>query len=209
MVKLVRVLMLGPVVLGISLVAGSPAGGTRLGLGQMVPWFIAGFLVVAALRATGWIPADVLDGTKIVAGLLTTIAMAALGLGVDIRVVARAGIVVTTVVTLSLLLLLAALRPGAHPRTAPGVIVAALLSGSLVGFVLGLIGGGGLDPRHAAAALRGSPLPPHRSHWHRRTRRIGERFRLSRLSCPRPACPLDGSRSVRRCGYPPAPPRVR
>ena len=78
-VKLVRVLMLGPVVLGISLVAGSRSGGTRLGFGQMVPWFIAGFLVVAALRATGWIPADVLDGTKIVAGLLTTVAMAALG----------------------------------------------------------------------------------------------------------------------------------
>ena len=106
-VKLVRVLMLGPVVLGISLAAGSRSGGTRLGFGQMVPWFIAGFLVVAAFRATGWIPADVLDGTKIVAGLLTTVAMAALGLGVDVRVVAHAGIVVTTVVTLSLLLLAA------------------------------------------------------------------------------------------------------
>ena len=106
-VKLVRVLMLGPVVLGISLAAGSRGGKARPGLGQMVPWFIAGFLLVAAVRATGWIPPVVLDGTKTVAALLTTIAMAGLGLGVDVRVVARAGIAVTTVVTLSLLLLAA------------------------------------------------------------------------------------------------------
>ena len=106
-VKLVRVLMLGPVVLGVSLVAGSRTGGKRLGLGQMVPWFIVGFLLVAALRATGWLPPAVLVATKTAAALLTTIAMAGLGLGVDVRVVARAGIVVTTVVTLSLLVLAA------------------------------------------------------------------------------------------------------
>jgi uncharacterized membrane protein YadS len=42
---------------------------------------------------------------KNIAALLTTISMAALGLGVDIRSVARAGLRVTTAVTLSLLML--------------------------------------------------------------------------------------------------------
>ena len=56
-VKLVRVLMLGPVVFGLSLVAARlrPAGaasgerGTKYkaGLREFVPWFIAGFLIVA------------------------------------------------------------------------------------------------------------------------------------------------------------------
>jgi uncharacterized membrane protein YadS len=39
------------------------------------------------------------------ANMLTTISMAALGLGVDVRVVARAGVRVSAAVTLSLILL--------------------------------------------------------------------------------------------------------
>lgn len=120
-VKLVRVLMLGPVVLAMSLVASKlrdegdepapqitagerPAKG-QLGIHQLVPWFIVGFLIVAAIRTTGWIPQPVLEPTAIVANLLTTVSMAALGLGVDIRVVARAGLRVTTAVTGSLVVL--------------------------------------------------------------------------------------------------------
>ena len=105
-VKLVRVLMLGPVVLAISLLIGRTHAGTGgLKLSQLVPWFILGFLAVAVLRATGLIPPIAIGPIKAVAGVLTTISMAALGLGVDVRVVARAGIAVTTAVTLSLLLL--------------------------------------------------------------------------------------------------------
>ena len=105
-VKLVRVLMLGPVVLAISLLIGRTHAGTGgLKLSQLVPWFILGFLAVAVLRATGLIPPIAIGPIKAVAGLLTTISMAALGLGVDVRVVARAGVAVTTAVTLSLLLL--------------------------------------------------------------------------------------------------------
>ena len=120
-VKLVRVLMLGPVVLLMSLLASKlreetdePApevtAGDRpkpgkLALHQLVPWFIVGFLVVAGVRTAGLIPKPVLQPTAVVANLLTTISMAALGLGVDIRVVAKAGPRVTGAVTLSLIVL--------------------------------------------------------------------------------------------------------
>lgn len=120
-VKLVRVLMLGPVVLLMSLVASKlrdetdkPASKVtagdrpkpgKLALHQLVPWFIVGFLVVAGVRTAGWIPSPVLQPTAVVANLLTTLSMAALGLGVDIRVVAKAGPRVTGAVTLSLIVL--------------------------------------------------------------------------------------------------------
>ena len=50
LVKLVRVLMLGPVVIGLSLVAGRGAteATMRLSWSRLVPWFILGFLSLAA-----------------------------------------------------------------------------------------------------------------------------------------------------------------
>ena len=109
-IKLVRVLMLGPVVLGFSLFAGRlrPAqigSGTRPRLAELVPWFIVGFLVVLAARSLELIPAAVMPAITRTAAVLTTIAMAALGLGVDVRVVARTGARVTVAVTGSLIFL--------------------------------------------------------------------------------------------------------
>ena len=120
-VKLVRVLMLGPVVLLISLfaarlreesdeaapavTAGDRPRSGRPPLNRLVPWFIVGFLVVAGVRSAGWLPTPVLQPTEWVANLLTTVSMAALGLGVDVRVVAKAGLRVTAAVTLSLIVL--------------------------------------------------------------------------------------------------------
>jgi uncharacterized membrane protein YadS len=107
------VLMLGPVVLGISLFArGLRTGAGRDGanmpgpkLHELVPWFIVGFLGLLAIRSAGLIPAAALAPLTQTAGVLTTIAMAALGLGVDVRVVARSGVRVTAAVTVSLVLL--------------------------------------------------------------------------------------------------------
>jgi uncharacterized integral membrane protein (TIGR00698 family) len=112
-VKLVRVLMLGPVVLGLSLIAGklSADDGDRrpkakkAGLHELVPWFIIGFLLVATARSLGLIPEPLLAPLKSTAAILTTVSMAALGLGVDVRVVAKAGARVTTAVTASLIVL--------------------------------------------------------------------------------------------------------
>jgi uncharacterized integral membrane protein (TIGR00698 family) len=110
-IKLVRVLMLGPVVLGFSLLAGglrpaeSRANRRGPALTELVPWFIIGFLLLLALRSFGFIPQLLLPPITRTAGIMTTIAMAGLGLGVDIRVVARTGLRVTLAVTLSLILL--------------------------------------------------------------------------------------------------------
>lgn len=108
-VKLVRVLMLGPVVVVLSLLARRPGdaeeGAARPSLGQIVPWFIVGFLVMVALRSTGVIPRPVLAPVGTASNALTVVSMAALGLGVDVRSIARAGVRVTAVVSLSLLIL--------------------------------------------------------------------------------------------------------
>jgi uncharacterized integral membrane protein (TIGR00698 family) len=112
LVKLVRVLMLGPVALGFSvlgprLFAGSQASGsTSLSLFKLVPWFILSFLALATARSFGIVPDWIAAHVTKIASVLTILSMAALGLGVDIRVLSSVGARVTAAVTLSLLLLL-------------------------------------------------------------------------------------------------------
>jgi uncharacterized integral membrane protein (TIGR00698 family) len=113
-VKLVRVLMLGPVVLGLSIFArhlrGAQAAATEVpqrwpALHELVPWFIVGFLTLMLTRSLGLIPEGAVWWLRMIAAVLTTIAMAALGLGVDVRTVAKAGVRVTIAVTASLIVL--------------------------------------------------------------------------------------------------------
>ena len=106
LVKLVRVLMLGPVVLALSLLARRAGHAAEpLNLHRLVPWFILSFLALAAIRSAGWLPAPLLAPAATAASILTVVSMAALGLEVDVRVVARAGGRVIAVVTASLLAL--------------------------------------------------------------------------------------------------------
>jgi uncharacterized integral membrane protein (TIGR00698 family) len=108
LVKLVRVLMLGPVVLGLSLLGARQNGPARLahiGPSRLAPWFILGFLLMIGLRSAGLIPTAALPTLSTTATALTIVSMAALGLGVNIRAVARAGLKVTAVVSLSLAVL--------------------------------------------------------------------------------------------------------
>ena len=122
LVKLVRVLMLGPVVLGLSLLtrrmrdetdeaaphltAGDRPKPGKLPLHKLVPWFIVGFLVLAALRSFGLIPTVLLAPAAFTANILTIISMAALGLGTDLKTVAGAGPRVIAAVTGSLAVLM-------------------------------------------------------------------------------------------------------
>jgi len=112
LVKLVRVLMLGPMILVLTLVTrrrtesggAAPAAG-RMPWHKLVPWFIDGFLLLAVLRSFGLLPEVVLAPAATAATALTVISMAALGLSTDLGSVARAGGRVTAAVTLSLLVL--------------------------------------------------------------------------------------------------------
>ncbi|MGV3707996.1 MAG: YeiH family protein [Gemmatimonas sp.] len=125
LVKLVRVLMLGPVVLffavrGTAARAGDAAagltgatppapGGVRgwvTAVGRYVPWFIAAFLLLAGARAAGLVPTSAVTGAREAAAILTIVAMAALGLGCDLRAIAGAGraIVMTVVGSLGILI---------------------------------------------------------------------------------------------------------
>lgn len=88
LVKLMRVLMLGPVVLFVGLRHGRQ-GVVRFSL--LVPWFIVGFLLAMAARSFGLLPEPTLQPLQQASSCLTLISMAALGLSVDLRTVLSSG----------------------------------------------------------------------------------------------------------------------
>ena len=112
LVKLVRVLMLGPIVVALSRFVArrrkSSTGAKAASISpfKLVPWFIIGFLVLAALRSFQLVPDIAIAPVTKTAAILTVVSMAALGLGVDVRVLSTVGGRVTAAVTLSLMLLL-------------------------------------------------------------------------------------------------------
>ena len=108
LVKLIRVLLLGPVILLLGLAGGKAAGASRPGLSRLVPWFIIGFLAMMALRSANLIPAAALPPIAAASTLLTLVSMAALGLMVDLRAVLASGGRVLTAGVLSLAVLIGA-----------------------------------------------------------------------------------------------------
>lgn len=103
-VKLARVLMLGPVVTFFAL-RTHRASSSTLSIRRLVPWFVLGFIALATLRSVGVIPEAAGNEAKRVAGWLTIAAMAALGLSVDVRSVRQVGARVVTAVAGSLVVL--------------------------------------------------------------------------------------------------------
>ncbi|MCP1118642.1 YeiH family protein [Robbsia andropogonis] len=97
LVKLVRVLMLGPVLLILStwLPRARRADATQsrqtVAWHQLCPWFVVGFLALMGLRSIDALPQAALAPAQSVSTFLTILSMAALGLGVDIRDIARSG----------------------------------------------------------------------------------------------------------------------
>lgn len=110
LVKLARVLMLAPVVIFFSVYGSrfglrSENGAPRKSILKLIPWFIIGFILFAILRSTGLIPDHVAVISAEAATFLTVLSMAALGLGVDVRVLGQVGGRVTTAVVASLIVL--------------------------------------------------------------------------------------------------------
>lgn len=94
-VKLVRTLMIIPISVGLSIAeARRHSRGRRLtprGIVRLVPWFLVGFLLVAAVTSTGIVPASVRDGLSVMSGFLIAMALAAIGLSTDVAALRRAG----------------------------------------------------------------------------------------------------------------------
>lgn len=87
-VKLTRVVLLAPIVAGVSIHRGRE----RMALGNdddkvtdrppLLPGFVLGFLALMVLRTTGIVPAPAIDLAKTIEGILLTIALVGLGAGV-------------------------------------------------------------------------------------------------------------------------------
>ncbi len=112
LVKLVRVMLLGPVVLVFGFLSPAGAASEAAGSGtagfsirRLVPWFLVGFVLLAGARSLGVLPVAVGAPLQEVSRWLTVGAMAALGLGVDIAAVRTVGRNVLVAVTASILVL--------------------------------------------------------------------------------------------------------
>ncbi|MCL6229954.1 YeiH family protein [Bartonella bilalgolemii] len=89
LVKLVRVLMLGPIIFILAIIYPRP--GYRLRLHSFIPWFIMGFIIMMLIRSAELIPTTALTPINFITQLFTIISMAGLGLSVDIRSLKKAG----------------------------------------------------------------------------------------------------------------------
>lgn len=111
LVKLARVLMLGPLTLFFALrktrKSGTKPTFSTHTLLEMAPPFILGFALLAVARSLGYISEDFALQGRDIAGWLTVVAMAALGLSSDPRAVQKAGKPVVFTAALSLLSLVA------------------------------------------------------------------------------------------------------
>ena len=106
LVKLLRVLMLGPVILVLGFLERRRSGAPSRRSAVLLPWFIVGFVLLATIRSLGLVPESVQGIPPVLASGLTVVAMAGLGLSVDIRAIAAAGGRVVVAASLSLAVLL-------------------------------------------------------------------------------------------------------
>lgn len=95
-VKLTRSLMIIPVVIGLALLtarrdAARRGEQVRIPWRKVVPAFLIGFLVAAALNSLGLIPAGWHDGLTFVGTFLITVALSAIGLGMRPAQLRQAG----------------------------------------------------------------------------------------------------------------------
>jgi len=106
--KMARILMLAPLVF--SLVALGPKREASTAK-VPVPWFVFGFLALAALRSLGMVPVTILPVVGQISGFLLATALAAMGFGIDPKQLWRRG-PAPLALALSSWLLLAAVSRG-------------------------------------------------------------------------------------------------
>ncbi len=94
MTKLARVMMLAPLIICLSCVLSRPdkyAGGKSRKV-QLVPFFVVGFLALAAVNSFGIVPDAIRQPIVTVTPILLTAAMAALGLGTSVSKLRQHGL---------------------------------------------------------------------------------------------------------------------
>ncbi len=104
LVKLTRVMLLGPIVVLTALAMarrGGP-GQARRGWNTYAPWFVLVFLGLAATRSVGAVPDVLVLPARDLSRGLTIVAMAGLGFGVDLTAVRLVGARVAAAVVVSL-----------------------------------------------------------------------------------------------------------
>lgn len=107
-VKLVRTLMIIPICLGLAAWAGhrlkakrqtaamtgeekAPSAKGRVNVFRLVPWFLIGFLIIAATNTVGLIPAGAHNGLSTLSVFLITVALSAIGLSTNLGGFRKAG----------------------------------------------------------------------------------------------------------------------
>jgi uncharacterized integral membrane protein (TIGR00698 family) len=127
LVKLVRVLFLGPMIIGLGFLHRNsedapPSQTTMERVKLYVPWFVAGFLLFAVLRSSGVISDSLGDDAKTLSKLLFVGAMVGLGLGVDLRKVGAVGprVAATILVSMSFMIVVALVGTFAFDLTSSG-----------------------------------------------------------------------------------------
>ncbi|MFN3075110.1 YeiH family protein [Acinetobacter sp. TY1] len=91
-VKLMRVAMLLPVIICAAMftrMQGAETGGERP---PLLPWFAVGFLILACINSTGWVPTIVQGGVNEMSRWALIIAISALGMKTRIKELASVGI---------------------------------------------------------------------------------------------------------------------
>ena len=90
-IKLMRVAMLLPVIVCAALVTraqGIPLGGARP---LLLPWFAVGFLVLAGISSTGWIPMEIISLANEISRWCLVIAISALGMKTHLKEILTVG----------------------------------------------------------------------------------------------------------------------
>jgi uncharacterized integral membrane protein (TIGR00698 family) len=100
LVKLCRVLLLGPVVVAMGLLFRG--GAAKRSIKNYLPWFVIGFSGLAVLRSVGIVPDDLSARAADLSRLLTLLAMGGLGYGVELIGLKKVGPVVAVAVFASL-----------------------------------------------------------------------------------------------------------
>jgi uncharacterized integral membrane protein (TIGR00698 family) len=89
-VKLTRSLLIIPICLGLAALARRRESGPTT-TGRLVPWFLVGFVALAAVNSAGLIPTAARPVLLEITSLLVTIALVGIGLSTDVRAMRRAG----------------------------------------------------------------------------------------------------------------------